>query len=317
MASSFLKQTQIMQQIIYMKKIYTILSLFAVGSFFFNSVSGVEVPVVSYTLYDLTHEQLNKVHTDSEGNQMTFSTNEPAIQASNGEFRYLMDIDNPLIGFNETPSEPPLEGAAFYTKAILQGKSAVNIVARAPYIDIALAEDHTLTEIQISGYGSSVNEQSYSDLVCAFSTSGANTNDFNTDGTDMFYISGTKFENPRLPIPEGTKYIRLISHKNFGGWGVSEFDSPIHLYAMRFYVMKNGSGVEETVNSSYDMQQSGSVLSFAEISTVSVYSISGASMFRVSGTNQVDLSHLLGGVYIVKASSMGGEVSLTRKIIVR
>lgn len=306
-----------------MKKIYTtLLSLIVAGV----GLQAEEIQTkVSLTLYDLTETRMNETHTDSEGNAIKFTAN-PSKNTNNGIITYLSDIDNPLECVGEIANATPEIGAR-YTKIIIDGTSRSN-GNTAPNLLIDLTGvTSPLTHIELSGVGSSPNASTMSDLICAFSTAGTSTADFNATlpldeengvsvgNTNVQFGGGYNCNVSKVAIPEGTQYIKLASTTYFGNVN-SNVGQPISLYAIRFYVEGTVVGIEDNDANGFDFTQQGNSLDFSADADVQVYSLTGSQVLSLSNVSTLDLNGYTQGLYIVKAQSKTGE-TIVKKIALR
>ncbi|MCL1943057.1 MAG: hypothetical protein FWF54_05860 [Candidatus Azobacteroides sp.] len=218
------------------------------------------------------------------------------------------------------------EGVYFYNQS---GPSYVN---NYPYLQIENTGSNKLTYMEITGMvGTSSDDLSY--LPYGFGTDGTNFSATTASPFDMPFLilddnSGcatayiTDFFNPvtKIPIPDGTKYIRLAAaNKGFDPGSSAIPENYIPSYVFEISLWTEDDGVPSSINGSdaesFSANWQYGALNFTEeASDVRIYEVSGLLVTHAVKVRNLSLNTLPGGVYIVKATNAEGEM-MTMKII--
>lgn len=298
-----------------MKKFYFTLTALFFTSVSFTNLFAADI-VTSLTLFDLTQERMNNTYTDSEGNTIKFSTNEPDATS----FRYLSDLNNPLECAGEAvPSQSPIN--ALYTKIVLKGSTGSS-VALSPSFLIELGDNSTVTEIKLMGVGGAATGGA--ELIYAYSSTGSDYSDFDSDEQWPLEFRNNqcnydKGDLTNIVVPAGTKYIIGVSTQSFVGNNIA-VSSPFVIHAFRFLAEKNTSvGIEDQENDKENklITQIDNEIRLSSPSNVLVYHITGKQIENARNIESLDLNKFPKGIYIIKAQSVDKTRSEVRKVIVR
>lgn len=281
----------------------------------------------SFTLYDLTHDRMNADYTDSKGNTIRVSTNEPTI--GNGRLTYFSDIENPLQCASETTEglQPPLNG--MYTRFLLMGAGNTR-PNRSPYFIIDLGSTTSgIKEIQLMGTASGSNEGEYEELMYAFSpvsnpevkNSFVLSTDFEELPNDyeplQFIVGDCNYNNLRIKIPEGMASVIFISTDEFGGWATNTlYSNPAEFHALRFFAEDEGNptSIEEQEND-LSIKQLNNKIYCNQKADFHIYSLEGKLILHVKDKEAVDMDGYNHGIYIVKARI--NETTTTKKVVIK
>lgn len=297
-----------------MKKIYVLL---CAASLVLSSKAS-EEKVLSLSLYDLTTESLSKVYTDTQGNTIKFTVNEPAF-GGDPTFTYTANVDNPLACIGEIPSSPSV--GAKYSMATMTGHATAKPL-ESPFILIEVPGNNNVLEIEILGYATSGGSHQgvEAELICCFSP------DFDPTNDDSFVIdleqepllafkqTSCPTENKRA-LPKGTKFIKLIANDAFGWSGVMSYESKPQIHAINIYANAKGTSVADEEQELLNIQLFGRNLQLSETANVTIYGITGKLIGKHSNINNAYLDSLESGVYIIEATTQNGFKSIQKVII--
>lgn len=305
-----------------MRKIYAFLFIV---SFVSTAIGGEYQKVKSLSVYDLTKESLSKKYTDSQGNILKFSVNDPIFtnppSLPEPTFVYSATVDNPLFCIEETPSTSPAQSK--YSSVIMVGHATAK-VTESPQILIEIAGDDKLVEIEILAYATpgGANASVQADLICAFSSGDDPDND------DDFMVN-LEYENPLLEfnqakcptenrrlIPEGTKYIKLVASDFFGFSGVNSYACKPQIHAINLYAKDTGTSIGEQTSETLSIELYGRNLQLNEMAGVVVYDIAGKVIAKFNNIDNAYLDFVNSGVYVISAANEKGEKA-TQKVVIK
>lgn len=305
-----------------MKKIYSFL---LVVSFVSTALGAEYEKVKSLSIYDLTKESLSKTYTDSQGNILKFSVNDPTFinppASPEPTFVYSATIDNPLQCIGENPTIAP--SGTKYSSFIMVGHAAAK-VEESPYILIEVAGDNRVLEVEILGYATSGggNEAVQANLICAFSSGDDPKKD------DDFLIN-FEYEEPMLAFNQtkcatenkreltaNTKFIKLIATDFFGFTGVSSYACKPQIHAINIYAKDTGTSLGEETIDALDIQLHGRNLQLSEVVDVVIYDIAGKVVARINNTDNAYLDLVNSGIYVIQAVNGKGEKA-TQKVVIK
>lgn len=130
------------------------------------------------------------------------------------------------------------------------------------------------------------------------------------------YISNwaTGIEYPEFR--ESVKYIRLNWGKMFSGTNTSNKGGTANLFAIKIYTNADTTvvGIDEESQDQNSIDLKGQNLEMSSPANVQIVSVSGKVVISQKGVDQLDLSSLQQGVYIVKAIFADGK-AVVKKII--
>lgn len=297
-----------------MKQLYA----FVLASLFVGNVVAGEGDIVrSLTMYNLTTEKLNESYTDSQNNQIIFTTHEPTNTVSGSEWKTMIYSESsalaPLECIGETISE-----TAPYDVVTLRGRSNFS-VAQSPYILIELPAKHNIVDVEVLGRAAGGAAGAKAQLICAFSTSGTKDSDFGVDPSnwdpDLSYTQDACPERSKQALLDGTKYIKLISNKSYAGVAIG-FDANPMIFAINLYAKDTGTGIGEEDATALDIQLYGRNLQLNELADVVIYDITGKLVAQYANVEDAYLDSLNGGVYVVKATNKNGQIA-TQKVVIK
>lgn len=113
------------------------------------------------------------------------------------------------------------------------------------------------------------------------------------------------------------KYIRLNwSSEQFAGSAGGKGD-PVNIFAIKIYTNADTTivGIEEDKEDKLDVSLVGEILMLSEASDLQIYSSQGELVVNTNNVEELNLSGLTAGMYIVKAQSLDKKQTVVKKII--
>lgn len=130
---------------------------------------------------------------------------------------------------------------------------------------------------------------------------------------DFFGGSGPDYPKFR----EDAKYVRLNwSDKPFGG-GSSPKGDPVNIFAIKIYTNadKTVVGIENEELEKFDITLAGEKLIITENANIQLYSLQGKLIMSVNNVEELDITNIPQGMYIVKAQSADKTQTVVKKIM--
>ena len=296
-----------------MKKIYLLVMAIAAA----NYCIAADI-ITSFTHFDLTQERMNATYYDSQNEKITFSTNQPSQES----FYFLNDVDNPLVCANEpAPSTPPVNGR--YTKIGLKGINTSTSPENSPYFIIGLEQESAIKEIKLMGFGGGANPNSGSEILYAFSKTGTNEADFFLpDSEDPFDETGhmylknqtCNYDDAKITIPEGTRYIKCIVTYQYFQWSIS-LSTPTLIQAIRFFAEeKVPTAIDHEQKQEMEIKMEGGKIVSNQPADISIYNAAGNMIKTSKHTKETHLENIPDGLYIIRAVSIESGHVYVKKI---
>lgn len=130
---------------------------------------------------------------------------------------------------------------------------------------------------------------------------------------DFFGGSGPDYPQFR----EDAKYIRLNWSDLPWGGSINSKGDPVNLFAIKVYTNadKTVVGIENETKDSFDVSLINEKLTITENADVQIYSLQGKLIMSVQNIDNLELSDMIQGMYIVKAQSVDKKRTIVKKIL--